>query len=182
ADESKTGPRCCSVSATYVMKILFVCHRFPFPPNRGGKIRPFHMIRHLSSKHSVVVASLAHSQKELSEGARLREHCDDVIGEVLPNSIRWMRASKSMLTSTPSSVSYFWSPRLYMRIKERLVSSHFDVILVHCAFVAQYVADWKQAYRILDYGDLDSAKWAEYSQRRSLPLSLGYGLEARKLR
>ena len=23
------------------MKILFVCHRFPFPPNRGGKIRPF---------------------------------------------------------------------------------------------------------------------------------------------
>ncbi len=29
------------------MKILYVCHRFPFPPKRGGKIRPFNMIRHL---------------------------------------------------------------------------------------------------------------------------------------
>ncbi len=30
------------------VKILYVCHRFPFPPKRGGKIRPFNMIRHLS--------------------------------------------------------------------------------------------------------------------------------------
>jgi len=164
------------------MKILFVCHRFPYPPTRGGKIRPFQMIHHLSRKHSVVVASLTHSQKELSEGAPLTKYCDDVIGEVLPSSIRWMRASKSLLTSRPSSVAYFWAPRLYARIKERLVSSNFDVILVHCAFVAQYVADWKQGYRILDYGDLDSAKWVQYSQRRSLPLSFGYGLEAQKLR
>ena len=32
------------------MKILYVCHRFPFPPKRGGKIRPFNMIRHLSAR------------------------------------------------------------------------------------------------------------------------------------
>ena len=64
------------------MNILFVCHRFPFPPNRGGKIRPFHMIRHLSRKHRVVVVTLAHSQEELQQGAGLTEHCDDVLAEV----------------------------------------------------------------------------------------------------
>ncbi len=32
------------------MKILYVCHRFPYPPKRGGKIRPFNMIRHLSRR------------------------------------------------------------------------------------------------------------------------------------
>ena len=32
------------------MKILYVCHRFPFPPKRGGKIRPFNMIRHLADR------------------------------------------------------------------------------------------------------------------------------------
>src|SRR5262249_25170555 len=150
------------------------------PPNRGGKIRPFNMISHLSKTHSVVVVSLAHSQKELNEGAPLRKHCDDLICEVLPKSIRWMRASRSLLTAKPSSAAYFWSPRLYARLRERLLNSKFDVILAHCAFVAQYVADWRDSYRILDYGDLDSAKWSEYSERRSFPLSLGYKLEAGK--
>jgi sugar transferase (PEP-CTERM/EpsH1 system associated) len=55
------------------------------------------------------------------------------------------------------------------------------VIIVHCAFVAQYVEDAHAALRILDYGDMDSAKWREYAGHRKLPLSWGYALEARKL-
>ena len=38
------------------MKILYVCHRFPYPPKRGGKIRPFNMIRHLTEQgHEVLI-------------------------------------------------------------------------------------------------------------------------------
>ena len=49
------------------MNVLFVCHRFPYPPKRGGKIRPFNIIRHLhDAGHAVTVASL-----ELSSSARL---------------------------------------------------------------------------------------------------------------
>ncbi len=58
----------------------------------------------------------------------------------------------------------------------------FDAVIVHCAFVAQYVSESYGRVRILDYGDMDSAKWREYSLERNLPLSLGYGIEARKLR
>jgi sugar transferase (PEP-CTERM/EpsH1 system associated) len=153
------------------MKILFVSHRLPYPPHRGGKIRPFNIIRHLSGKHSVVVASLAHTDTELKEGLGLKQYCDDVIFEVCPSSTRWM-----------SSVAYFWSDRLYKRIRERLLKTNFDVIVVHCAFVAQYVADWTGGFRILDFGDVDSAKWSEYSQMRRFPLSVGYKIESMKLR
>ena len=34
----------------------------------------------------------------------------------------------------------------------------------------------------MDFGDIDSAKWFAYSRMKSFPLSLGYGIEARKLR
>ena len=57
------------------MKILYVCHRFPFPPKRGGKIRPFNMIRHLSARHEVHVASIARSMEEAREGEGLAAHC-----------------------------------------------------------------------------------------------------------
>src|SRR5262245_57835493 len=160
------------------MNILIVCHRLPYPPNRGGKIRSFHMIRHLGQQHSVVVASLAQTQQELKDSAGLKDYCKEVIAEVVPDSVRWAQAFKALPTKTPSSVAYFWSPRLYRRVKEKLAQTHFDVILVHCAFVAQYVMDHKSGLRILDYGDMDSVKWAEYAQWKSVPLSLGYAIEA----
>src|SRR5262245_56443216 len=111
------------------MKILFVCHRLPYPPNRGGKIRPFNMIRHLSEKNSVVVASLDHNDLELRQGAELKNYCDEVIAEVLPESQRWTRTLKALPTRTPSSVAYFYSPRLRNRILEQARKTHFDVIM-----------------------------------------------------
>ena len=74
------------------MNILLVCHRLPFPPNRGGKIRPFNMIRHLSEKHYVVVGTLAHSERELSEGLELQKYCADLIVEIVPENLRWVHA------------------------------------------------------------------------------------------
>src|SRR5215467_16229107 len=91
------------------MNILFVCHRFPYPPIRGGKIRPFHMIRHLSQRHRVVVATLAHSQEELHEGRDLAHHCSEVIAEVIPSPVRWLHAALALPTGAPSSARYFWS-------------------------------------------------------------------------
>ena len=163
------------------MNILFVCHRYPYPPNRGGKIRPFNMIRHLSQKHRVVVATLAHSQEELAEGSALREHCSEVLAEVLPSSRRWMSAVGALPTPTPSSARYFWSPRLHSRIRELRSRMRMDAVIVHCAFVADYVRDVHAPFRLLDFGDLDSRKWSDYSKYRSFPWSAGYALEAFKL-
>ncbi len=164
------------------MRILFICHRFPFPPNRGGKIRPFQMIRHLSQRHEVTVASLAFTQEELDAGAGLREHCSKIIAEILPNSSRWAQAVTALAGSTPSSVAYFRSNRLRARIEAAWQKKKFDAVMVHCAFVAQYTLGLTGGLRILDYGDMDSAKWMDYAEHRRFPLSLGYAIESRKLR
>lgn len=164
------------------MKILFVCHRFPFPPNRGGKIRPFHMIEHLGRNHSVVVASLAHTEEELKEGQPLKQHCHEVIAEVLPSRTRWLQAVAALPTATPSSVAYFHSHKLAGRIREAWRRGGFDAIIVHCAFAAQYVRGLQGGFRMLDFGDVDSVKWMDYAGHRAFPLSLGYRIEASKLR
>jgi sugar transferase (PEP-CTERM/EpsH1 system associated) len=164
------------------MNILFLCHRIPFPPDQGGKIRAFNMVRHLGKTHTVVVASLAESELEIQEASELRNYCSEVIAEVVPSSVRWLQACKRAFSGTPSSVAYFWSSKLYRRIQKLLSATKFDVIFVHCAFVAQYVTDYQQGHRILDLCDIDSAKWFDYSRCRGAPFSWGYGAEARKLR
>lgn len=164
------------------MKILFVCHRFPYPPNRGGKIRPFNMVRHLSKKHTIVVGSLAHTEEELRQGSGLNEHCNEVLAEVLPNSARWMRAGRALPSYRSSSVAYFWSPQLRRKIEDASRRYRFDAIIVHCAFAAQYALGIPAKFRLLDFGDLDSGKWFDYKSFRAFPLSVGYGLEGCKLR
>jgi sugar transferase (PEP-CTERM/EpsH1 system associated) len=47
--------------------------------------------------------------------------------------------------------------------------------------VAPYVADLRARVKIIDFGDMDSQKWREYSQHKPFPLSAGYWLEAVKL-
>src|SRR6185437_11397201 len=143
------------------MRILFVCHRLPFPPSRGGKIRPFQMIKHLAARHSVTVATLAHTTHELQEGDKLREYCDELIVEVLPPVTRWRRAFLGLLTSKPSSAEYFWSPRLRNRIVQASRRGSFDRVWVHCAFMARYVVDLPCHFKVLDYGDIDSSKWVD---------------------
>src|SRR6516162_6973514 len=164
------------------MKIFFACHRFPFPPNRGGKIRPFNMIRHLSQKHDVIVASVAHTQQELEEGAALKDYCSEIYAEVVPEKMRWLQAVGSLSATTPSSVAYFSSSRLRRRIKEAARRISFDAVLVHCAFAAQYGLGVPATFRLMDFGDLDSGKWLDYSSWRSFPISWAYYLEGHKLR
>jgi polysaccharide biosynthesis protein PslH len=140
------------------------------------------MIAHLANKHSVVVASLAHTHEELEQGRGLLKYCDELIVEVLPNRTRWANACKALLSSTPSSVAYFRSALLHERLVTKLRQTKFDAVIVHCAFAAQYAVNATDTFSILDYCDMDSGKWAEYARRRKFPLSVGYAIEAKKLR
>ena len=169
------------------MRVLFVCHRVPFPPKRGGKIRPFNIVRHLHEQgHEVTVASLARSQAELEEAEGLAQYCSHRLIEVVDDRAAWLRMVAWLPTTRPSSFGYFHSPALrrgLSRVSRRKNGdvTHFDLVFVHCSSVASYVRDIPATLKILDFGDMDSQKWREYSQHKPFPLSAGYWLEAVKL-
>lgn len=163
------------------MKVLFICHRVPFPPKRGGKIRPFNIIRHLTNQgHRVTVASLARTPEERDEAAGLKEHCERAIVEVVPSAAAWSRTVAYLPTLRPSSFGYFYSGALARQIDAELKTGAYDLVFVHCSSVAPYVKP-SGAVSIIDYGDMDSQKWRDYSTHKAFPWSAGYWLEATKL-
>jgi polysaccharide biosynthesis protein PslH len=164
------------------MRVLVVCHRFPFPPSRGGKIRPFNIVRHLSEQgHEVTVASLARTHDEAAAGAGIAPHVRDfwvsTVGTLMPTA----RMVARLPTPGPSSMGYFYSAELAARIRSALDARSFDFILTHCSSVAQYVESRDELPKLLDYGDMDSQKWLEYANHRPWPISWGYWLEGRKM-
>ena len=163
------------------MKILYICHRFPFPPNRGGKIRPFQMIKHLSQQHEVHVCSLARSPAEAEAGQGLREHCAHTECAVVTEPLQTLRMIARLPTPTPSSMGYFYSRDLRNRIRSLHKINRYDLIFVHCSSMAQYAVEIPDTAKVLDFGDMDSQKWLEYANYKSFPLSAGYWWEGKKL-
>jgi sugar transferase (PEP-CTERM/EpsH1 system associated) len=164
------------------MNILYLCHRFPFPPKRGGKIRPFNMIRHLqASGHSVTVCSLARSAAEAEEGRGIAPHCSAFHMGHVSEPIQFARMIVRLPVPVPSSMGYFYSAELAATVKRLLASQRWDLIFVHCSSVAQYVEHVSDTPKILDFGDMDSQKWLEYAHYKPFPLSLGYTLEGQKM-
>jgi len=163
------------------MRVLLVCHRFPFPPKRGGKIRPFNIIRHLSRRHEVHVASLVRSQAEAEEGSGLAASCASFHQARVHDSLQALRMVARLPTPVPSSFGFFYSGALAAAIRRLRARMRFDLIFVHCSSVAPYVAGVRDTPKILDFGDMDSQKWLEYARYKPMPLRLGYRLEGAKL-
>ncbi len=164
------------------MKILYICHRFPYPPKRGGKIRPFNMIKYLSEQgHQVWVASLARSQQEFDECAGITAYCHRYTIGLVNDAIQWARMIMYLLTPTPSSLAFFYSKSLKKQIDDWIKEENFDFIFVHCSSVAQYVDHVEHIPKILDYGDMDSQKWLTYRSFKPFPFSWGYWLEGIKM-
>lgn len=164
------------------MKVLYVCHRVPYPPRYGSQVRSFHVIRHLHNKgHKVTVATLLRSQQEANEALGLYRHCAHQLFAQLSFSRAWLRSLAFLPTSRPSSEGYFYSPRLQRLIDQAIAHMRYDLIVVHSSSVARYVENIMDAPKILDFTDMDSQKWLSYTKFRRFPLSCGYRIEGIKL-
>jgi hypothetical protein len=162
------------------LRILYLCHRLPYPPDKGEKIRAFHQIRALSRRHRVSLLAL--SDGAVPDLAPLEAMCERV--EVFPLSrpAGYVRAALGALRPRPLTLSFFESPELAERVRELARREHFDVAVVYCSAMAPYAALVPEVPAVLDMVDVDSAKWAQYSRFAPLPLRPVYALEARRLR
>jgi len=163
------------------MRVLYVSHRFPFPPSAGSTIRAFNVIKHLNQRHEVVVAAPVRSRAEAEAGRGIAGHCADFMMGEISGPAAWARMIAQLPTLAPSSMGYFYAAGLARQVDERLRRESFDLIIVHSSSVAPYVSRATGLPKILDFVDMDSQKWLIYRRFKPFPLSLGYWLEGAKL-
>ncbi|HEX6903279.1 MAG TPA: TIGR03087 family PEP-CTERM/XrtA system glycosyltransferase [Thermoanaerobaculia bacterium] len=162
------------------LRILYLCHRVPYPPDKGEKIRAFHQIRFLARRHKVHLLTLADGP--VPDLAPLEALCERV--EVFPLSrpAAYVRAAMRMTLPRPLTLSFFESKELSERLRELARRERFDVQVVFCSAMAPYAELMPEVPAVLDMVDVDSAKWAQYARFAPLPLRPVYALEARRLR
>ena len=187
------------------MKILYLSHRIPYPPNKGDKIRSLNEIKHLSSIHEIDLACLADDPADLKHEGDLKEYCKQIcIAPLKPLNAK-AKSIVSLASSRPLSVGYFYSRSLQNIINGWLSSNSYDAVICFSSPMAEYLfrspslesifsinpgvsrekrvtSNAQPATRnpqlVMDFCDLDSDKWRQYSLDSAFPLNLIYRIEA----
>jgi sugar transferase (PEP-CTERM/EpsH1 system associated) len=163
------------------MKILFLAHRIPYPPDKGEKIRAFHELKFLGARHIVDLYCFADSEAEASQKVALRSYCRHIYVEARSRIKTLTGAARSFLKREPLSCGCFFSRKFRTEVQRALATEDYDVVFVYCSSMAQYIP-WPLAVPVvMDFVDIDSAKWSQYAKRSQPPLSWVYEREAKKL-
>ena len=177
------------------MRILFLCHRVPYPPNKGEKTRAFHQLRAMATRHEVDLFTLADDPDDLAHREALAAFCNRLTVARLSPRLARLRALPYLLTRTPLTIPCFSSGQLRAAVREAMSQRQYDRIFVYCSAMGQYVP-WRALSSatastpgsgrripvLMDLVDMDSDKWAQYAAATRFPMSALYQHEARNLR
>ncbi len=170
-------------SRSSFMKLLFLAHRIPYPPNKGDKIRSYHELRALAERgHEVHLLAFADDLNDLNYQVDLARWCAAV--EIVPLRRAWagLRAAANLLTPRPLSLGYFASLKMRQLVRRALAMQNFDAVFVYSSTMAQYVPRELDSRTVIDLVDIDSEKWRDYAGRTSGLQSWLYRLEWQRLR
>jgi sugar transferase (PEP-CTERM/EpsH1 system associated) len=174
-----------------VRDLLFLSHRIPYPPDKGDKIRAWHIFQHLARSWRVHLGCLIDDPADWAHVPRLRPLCADLACFGRHPSWRRLRALAHLRPGRPLTLDYFQDPGLQRWVDTTLARGEIAAVFVFCSAMAPYVMrpgvigsgamGSGRVACMLDMVDVDSAKWAAYAQQRRWPMRPVWAREARTL-
>jgi len=163
-------------------EILFLAHRIPFPPDRGDKIRSWHVLRTIAEFARVHLACFADDAADAAHLPALKQALGGRLGDShveIRGASRARAGARALASGRPFSLAAFDSPWMREFVSAKL--PHVDAVYAFSGQMAQFVSDGAQPRFVMDFVDVDSAKFAAYAQESRGPGRFLYGREARLL-
>ena len=163
------------------MKILYLVHRLPYPPNKGDKVRSYHLLRHLAARHEVHLGTFVDDPDDEQHLPRVRELCTSLHASRLNPRTAKLLSLRGLLSGEALSLPYYRDAGLQAWVDETAARVGFDAVVVFSGVMAQYTGGLKSVKTLVDFVDVDSAKWRDYAPEHAWPMSWLYRREFNKL-
>lgn len=162
-------------------EILFLAHRIPYPPDRGDRIRSFHILKHLAGLRPVHLLGFVDDIADRKTAKAMLPMLASLHVEVRSRSTL-VAGLQSLLLGQPVSVAAFGSRRMHLMVERLIDERPIEAIFVYSGQMAQFVPQDIGARRFLmDFVDVDSAKFASYGRETWGPMGWVHRREGRLL-
>ena len=164
-----------------MQNLLLLVHRIPYPPNKGDKIRSYHLLKHLTQHYRVHLGTFVDDEDDWQHVPKIQEMCaSSHFAKLNPLTAR-VRSLTALLTNHTLSLDYYRDRGLQAWVRDLMDKQDISRILIFSSPMAQYVTDYSKARRVADFCDVDSDKWRQYAEKKTWPMSWLYAHEARQL-
>jgi sugar transferase (PEP-CTERM/EpsH1 system associated) len=165
------------------VRALFLTHRLPYAPNRGDRVRAFHIIRSLSARLDLELVSLVHDADEHAQAEGMRDLGIQVTTLRVPRLRNHASAVAALAGTRPLTHVLLDATGLVPALTRIVRERPPDVVLAYCSGMARLALEPPLAAfpLVLDLVDVDSEKWRALAAKASWPTRSIYKREARHL-
>jgi polysaccharide biosynthesis protein PslH len=152
------------------MTILYLVSRFPFPLEKGDKLRAYHQIKELSRQHNVILFAINESPVKKEHLDELKPFCKEIHVEVLARSEIIRNLSRTFFNGNPFQVGYFYKKSIEEKLKKLAQDLRPDVVFCQLIRMAEYARALEVDFKVLDYMDVFSKGMERMVQRTPYPM------------
>lgn len=162
------------------MKLLILTSRFPFPVEKGDKLRLYHQIKGLSKNHDLSLCALSDYEVSAESINEIEKYCKKV-HIIQQNKIQiYASGLNSLMGKRPLQVAYFYQKSIQTKIKDIINQEQPDHIYCQLIRMAEYLFD-SQIPMTLDFMDAFSAGALRLANNSTGLKKLFWKREAKKL-
>ncbi|MBU2894690.1 TIGR03087 family PEP-CTERM/XrtA system glycosyltransferase [Colwellia sp. D2M02] len=148
--------------------LLFLCHRIPFPPNKGDKIRSFNILKKLSETYAIHLGCFIDDPFDKQYVDGLNKYCASVFHLDQNKTFSKIKGLSGFFTGKPITLPYYYDKRMAQWTSAIVAEHKIAKVFVYSSSMAQYCQEsrYSALERVIDFVDVDSDKWRQYAQKK----------------
>lgn len=164
------------------MKILAILPRFPYPLEKGDKLRAYHLLKGLSSRHKVSVFALSDRTVTKSHYQAVDAFCEEVH---VFHQRKWsivLQVIHRWLKGWPLQMGYYYHPSAAKQLSKVVDTLQPDRLYFQLLRTAAYATEFTSYPKTLDYMDAFAAGMQRRAMQATPPLKWVWQSEYKRLR
>jgi polysaccharide biosynthesis protein PslH len=167
------------------MDIIYLCHRMPYPPNKGDKIGSYHLLRYFSQRHRVHLGTFIDDPADEAYRDTVSGMCASTWFGKISTTTKLTRSVTGFLRNEPLTAALYQDTNLTRWIEDTVRKHRVKHLLVYSSGAAKSIPnsflETAGNRLVVDFCDVDAQKWQQYAETHAPPMKWIYAREARAL-
>ncbi len=161
--------------------LIFITHRVPLPPEKGGDVRAWRILRQLAGAHRVHLGCFSDGAKDAQGGEALEEICASVFCAPRSLPVAHIKSLAAFAQGEALGTAFSLDVRMMRWVTETIARHRPGCAFVCGATMAPYLEHHRFGTRVVDMVEVGSAKWRQYAETSHWPLNEFYWRQERAL-
>lgn len=135
------------------LRLFVLLSRFPYPLEKGDKLRAFHQLRILSKHHQIFLCALHEEDLEPSWIAEVQQYCTEMETIRISKFNQLLNLGLSVFGSEPFQVAYFYQSGAQKRVQDCIELWKPEAIYCQLLRTAKYVENQNGIRKVIDFQD-----------------------------